>query len=269
MKYNELLHSKCFDLSQPFDKHMPVMPTHPPFFMTLNNRHGDIEGDFGDCGYGSANEIIITSGHHSTHIDSLGHVSDYGRLFGNVEASKAQKGAGLQRGLTQHGVENIDPIVKRGVLLDICLFKGKTYLDAAEAITAEDLEQAASKQGVSVNPGDCVLIRTGWSVFWNDHKTYIGENGGIPGPDLTAAKWLAQKRVFLSGSDTLPFELRTPDEKGLPVHQELISKNGIHIIECLNLEELAKASVYEFVFIALPLRITGATGSPIRPIALA
>lgn len=268
MKYKELINSKCYDLSHSLDRSTPVLASHPPFFMTLNNRHGDISEIFGDCGYGSANEVIITSGHHSTHIDALGHVSDYGKLFGDIEASEVQKGVGLQRGLTRHGVENIDPIVRRGVLLDIPLLKGRSCLNAAEAVTAEDLQQAASQQGVTIEPGDCVLVRTGWSVYWNDHNTYLGGNGGLPGPDLSAAKWLANNKVFLAGSDTIPFEVRTPGVKELPAHQELISKNGIHIIECLNLEELSQASVYEFLFVAIPLKITGATGSPIRPVAL-
>lgn len=268
MKYKELLDSNCYDLSHPLDRQTPVLPAHPPFFMTLNNRHGDINGFFGECGYGSANEIIVTSGHHSTHIDALGHVSDYGKLFGGIEATDVQKGLGLQRGLTKNGVENINPIIKRGILLDIPLLKGKTCLDAAERITEADLKEALSKQKISIEPGDCVLIRTGYSKFLADPDIYMGIKTGLPGPDISAAVWLATKKVFLAGSDTIPFEVRIPGIKELPVHQELIAKNGIHIIECLNLEELAQDKHYEFLFIALPLRITGATGSPIRPIAL-
>jgi kynurenine formamidase len=268
LRFEEIIHGKKYDLGFSLDKATPVWPSHPPFFMTLNNRHGDVP-DPRNCGYGSANEIIIMSGHHSTHIDALGHVSDCGVLHGNVTATDIQHGKGQQRGLTSHGVEAIEPVMRRGVLLDIPTLKGKGRLDAGEPVMADDLSAAAEAQQVTVQPGDCVLIRTGWAQHYeNNQSAYLAQEGGLPGPDVSAGLWLAEKKVFLAGSDNIVFEQVVPGSPGLPVHQELIARNGIHIVECLNLEDLAKDRVYEFLFIAIPLKITGATGSPIRPIAV-
>ena len=87
-----------------------------------------------------------------------------------------------------------------------------------------------------------------------------------PGPAVEGARWLSERGIFAAGSDTVAFE-RVPDPS-MPVHVHLLVESGIHIVECLNLEGLAAAGVAEFLFVALPLKIRGATGSPVRPIAL-
>jgi kynurenine formamidase len=91
-------------------------------------------------------------------------------------------------------------------------------------------------------------------------------DGHAPGPSLAGARWLSQKQVFAAGSDTLAFE-KIPSTT-MPGHVHLLVESGIHIIECLNLEELAAAQIKEFLFIGAPLKIRGATGAPMRPLAL-
>lgn len=266
MRFKELLQGQIYDLGHMMEKSMPVFPSHPPFFMTLNNRHGDIEGMFG-CGFGSANEVIVTSGHHSTHIDALSHVSFEGDLYGGVRAADVQKGEGLQRGFVQRGVEEIGPIVRRGLLLDIAAWKGVDALAPGEAVSADDLEACAAAQQVSIGAGDCVLLRTGWATYWENTELFLGHQGGMPGPDLGAARWLADCGILLAGSDTIAFEVRRAGSS-MDVHMELIARRGIPIVESLNLEELSRDGIHEFLFIALPLKIQGATGSPIRPVAI-
>jgi kynurenine formamidase len=174
-------------------------------------------------------------------------------------------------GVQKHSVDTIAPMLKRGVLIDIA---GHLKLDALPtdfAITSAHFESAVEAQNVAVEKGDVVLLRTGWARFWNDAARYVtGGKGTVaagPGPELEAARWLSGKGVFAAGSDTVAFE-RVPSAE-MPVHVHLLVENGIHIIEALNLEELARERVYEFVFVAVPLKIRGATGSPIRPVALA
>jgi kynurenine formamidase len=115
-----------------------------------------------------------------------------------------------------------------------------------------------------------VLLRTGWARFWANAGRYItGGKGTVassPGPELDGARWLSSKGIFAAGSDTVAFE-RVPAAE-MPVHVHLLVESGIHIIEALNLEELSRRRVHEFVFVATPLKIRGATGSPIRPLAL-
>jgi kynurenine formamidase len=123
------------------------------------------------------------------------------------------------------------------------------------AITPEHLDRAS--QGLSVQSGDVVLLRTGWSRYSQVHS---------PGPGLEGARWLSERKIFAAGSETAPFEF-VPNPS-MSVHVHLLVESGIHIIECLNLEELAACGAREFLFVATPLRIRGGTASPIRPIAL-
>jgi kynurenine formamidase len=108
------------------------------------------------------------------------------------------------------------------------------------------------------------MIRTGWGQFFADSKRYIN-NTAAPGPGIEGARWLSSRRVFAAGSDTVVFE-KTPNP-AMPVHVHLLVESGIHIIEVLNLEEVARDGIHEFLFVAAPMNIRGATGAPLRPLA--
>jgi kynurenine formamidase len=251
------------DLSHPMQKGMPIHPAHPPFHITLNNRHGDI---LRSCGHSSSNELMIMSTHSSTHIDAICHVSDHGNLFGCYEATAQQRGTDLFK---VHGAETIAPIFRRGVLLDIAKTKGVAALDPAYEVTVADLEMAEARLGATLREGDVVLLRTGWAKYWSRSQTYLGlDSAGAPGPGPAAGRWLAAKKPFAVGSDTSAFEVMNHHNITLEVHMILIAKNGIHIVENLNLEALSDMDARTFAFVALPLRINGATGSPLRPLAM-
>jgi kynurenine formamidase len=255
--------ARMIALDHPLQKGMPIYPTHPPFHITLNNRHGDINRG---CGFSSSNELIITSTHTSTHIDALSHVSENGMLHGGVDAAKAQQGTELFK---EHGVETIEPIFRRGVLLDIARTKGVDVLAPAQEVTVGDLEAAQKHAGVVIHPGDVILIRTGWTRHWTDSRKYLGlDSEGTPGVAASGAEWLAAKKPFAVGNDTAGFEQIVQTSITMDAHRILIAQNGIHIIENLDLEELAACGRADFAFVTLPLRIKGATGSPLRPVAL-
>ncbi|MDQ6691777.1 MAG: cyclase family protein, partial [Candidatus Dormibacteraeota bacterium] len=125
--------------------------------------------------------------------------------------------------------------------------------------------------GVQVEEGDAVLFRTGWPVGrYEDQDAFVGWPTGVPGPDASAARWLAEHRVRVTGSDTIAYEWLAPGaaHARLPVHVLLLVEAGIHIIEVMDLEELARDRVREFLFVCSPLKLVGATGSPVRPLAL-
>jgi kynurenine formamidase len=255
--------ARMIALDHPLQKGMPIYPTHPPFHITLNNRHGDINRG---CGFSSSNELIITSTHTSTHIDALSHVSENGMLHGGVDAAKAQQGTELFK---EHGVETIEPIFRRGVLLDIAQTKGVDILAPAQEVTVADLEDAQKRAGITIHPGDVILIRTGWTKHWTDSRKYLGlDSEGTPGVAASGAEWLAAKKPFAVGNDTAGFEQIVQTNITMDAHRILIAQNGIHIIENLDLEELAGCGRADFAFVTLPLRIKGATGSPLRPVAL-
>lgn len=256
-------HARQIDLSHPMQKGMPIHPAHPPFHITLNNRHGDV---LRGCGHSSSNELMVTSTHSSTHIDALCHVSEHGALYGKHIAADEQIGTDLFK---VHGAETIDPIFRRGVLLDVARTRGVDALEPAYEITVADLEAAQAASGASVMAGDVVLVRTGWAAYWSDSPRYLGLNSaGAPGPGVAAGRWLAERRPFSVGSDTSAFEVMNHHNITLEVHMILIAQNGIHIIENLELEELGRQARGAFAFVALPVRISGATGSPVRPVAL-
>ena len=255
--------AKMIQLDHPLQKGMPIYPTHPPFHITLNNRHGDIHRG---CGMSSSNELIITSTHTSTHIDALAHVSENGMLHGGVDAAKAQQGPELFK---SHGVETIAPVFRRGVLLDIAKTKKVDVLAPAEEITVADLETALKAANVSINFGDVIFLRTGWTRYWSDSRKYLGlDSEGTPGVAAPGAEWLAAKKPFAVGNDTAGFEQIVQKNITMDAHRILIAQHGIHIIENLDLEELSQCGRADFAFVTLPLRIKGATGSPLRPVAL-
>jgi len=258
---DQIRRSKVYDLAQPYFVGMPHFPTHPPFLFGLTKKHGDLVAE---GGVSSAADSIALGSHVGTHIDALCHFSCGGKLYGGMEARAVQSDAG---GVREHSVDTIAPILRRGVLLDIAGLLNMDALPTDFAITPKHLEAAAR---VEIRGGDVVLLRTGWARYWNDAARYItGGSGAVPagpGPELEGARWLSSRGVFAAGSDTVAFE-KVP-AASMPVHVHLLVESGIHIIEALNLEELARDGIYEFVFVAAPLKIQGGTGSPIRPLAL-
>ena len=255
--------AKVIDLAHSLERGMPVSPNHPAFQLAMMRRHGDmIRSD----GASAANEVIVLGGHVGTHIDALGHVSQDGLMYGGIDAEGSQS----NHGLTRLGIDTVDPILCRGVLLDIASVHGVEVLDAGYEVTGEDLAAAQDSAGVVVSPGDAVLIRTGWAMHWSVPDAFLGQANGAPGPGVSAAQWLIDRDVRVAGAETIAFEVIKPGEghATLPVHRMLLVEAGIHIIEAMTLTALAAESVYEFLFIAAPLKIAGGTGSPMRPLAV-
>jgi kynurenine formamidase len=174
-------------------------------------------------------------------------------------------------GFSKLGVDTISPILRHGVLLDIAAQMKLDALPTDFAITPDHLVAALKTAKTTIGPGDVVLLRTGWARYFTNTAQFVtGGQGHVvagPGPEIDAARWLSERGVFAAGSDTIAFE-KVPAAR-MPVHVHLLVESGIHIIEALNLEDLSRDRIYEFVFIAAPLKIRGGTGSPIRPLALA
>lgn len=254
--------ARIFDLSQPFTADMPQLPGAPRFQLGLLRRHGDAQRA---GGYSAANELLITIGHAGTHIDALGHVSVDGRLHGGLSAEATQRGTG---GLRQLGIETVEPIIRRTILLDVAGFLGVAALEPAFGVGGDLLQACLERTGSTIEAGDVVLVRTGWGAYWQDASKYVSQQAGLPGVDDDGARWLAEQRIFGTGADCLMYERYDPAEDRLPVHCRLIEAEGIHLIENMNLEMVAKAGVTECALVVLPLRLVGATASQVRPIAL-
>jgi kynurenine formamidase len=254
---------KVYDLGRPLVVGMPQSPNHPEFRLALQRRHGDVVRADGSS---AANEVIITGGHVGTHIDGLSHVSHRGRLYGGIDAGRAQAGGRF----SVYGAETIEPMICRGILLDVPAALGVERCAPGYEITPEDLQCAASLAGAEPRPGDVVLVRSGWGQLHGQRDAFIGHTSGVPGPGEAAARWLSSRQVRAAGADTIAFE-QLPAGQGhalLPAHRHLLVESGIFIIEVLDLEVLAAAAAYQFTFILSPLKLVGATGSPVRPLAV-
>ena len=255
---------RVFDLGRPMFPGMPQSPNHPAFSHTLPRRHGDMmRADGGSA----ANDLIVTGTHVGTHIDALAHVSHDGCLHGGADARAAGQGGRY----LEHGVHTIAPMVRRGVLLDVPAALGGDTCPAAYEITPDDLDTCCRTQQVEPGAGDVVLVRSGWGrQFDEGPEAYLGRATGVPGVGEAGARWLAARGVLAVGADTIAFE-RLPPGGGhalLPAHRVLLVQHGIYVVEALALEELAAAAVREFTFVLTPLNLVGATGSPVRPLAV-
>ena len=255
---------RLFDLGRPMFAGMPQSPNHPQFWHTLPRRHGDtVRPDGGSA----ANDLIVTGTHVGTHIDALAHVSHNGKLHGGADAAEASRGGRF----TEHGVHTIAPMIRRGVLLDVPAALGEAECPPGYEISPADLEATARKAQVEVSAGDVVLIRSGWGRrFEAGPEDYLGHATGVPGVSEAGGRWLATRRVHAAGADTIAFERLAPGRGHalLPAHRVLLVDAGIYLIEALNLEELASVAIYEFTFVLVPMNIIGATGSPVRPLAV-
>jgi kynurenine formamidase len=202
-------------------------------------------------------------GQVGTQFDGLGHAGIGDRFYNGFTS----KEIATPYGLVKLGVENVGPIVTRGVLIDMAGYKGVERLEDSYEITSSDLKGALQKQGIEIHSGDVVLIHTGWGALWADKERF---NASEPGIGLEAGQFLVDQEVVLVGSDNYGVEvIPNPDsDLAYPVHQFLQTKNGIHFLQNLVTSDLAADSVYEFAFFFSPVPFKGATGSPGNPVAI-
>ena len=269
--------ARVFDLSFTWNEQAPVLSLNPPYGFALNRTHKMTHEIFGQAP-GSrvswASDIMYFSGQHgSPTLDAIGHIGRDLKLHGGIDATAATAtpgGIGAKLGIETFPV---DLMLNRAVILDVArqLASGRPDpLPPGFEITGAHLEQTAKAQAVEVRPGDSLLIRTGWGQFFGkDNAKFLGEQS--PGPGQDAARWIIDRKVRLAGNDTATFEKR-PAAYGkelFSVHMMLLADNGIYIMENANLEPLGDARVGVALLVVTPLKIAGATGSPLRVLAVA
>ncbi len=170
-------------------------------------------------------------------------------------------------GYKKLGVENVGTLMTRGVLVDVAALKGVDMLPDSYLITAQDLQQALAKENMTLQPGDAVVVRTGWSkLMGKDNERFERTPAGLT---AAAGQWLVTQDPMLIAADNCCLDAR-PGEPGLgmPIHTMMLIQYGIHLVENLKLETLAAARAYEFAFIVQPVPLKGATGMTVAPIAI-
>lgn len=209
-----------------------------------------------------AAETIIGALHVGTHIDGLAHIASEGLIFGGHAVADVR----TDRGFVVHGMETVRPIVTRGVILDIAGHREVDALPDGYEVTVDDVRDAMDRDSIDLNPGDVVCVRTGKvREYYTDAVAYQRAQPGV-GP--AAAIWLHERGMAVLATDTTGTEpLPFPDESRT-THKAMIVERGVHLIENLFLDEVASEGVFEGLFVCLPLRITGATGSWVRPILI-
>jgi kynurenine formamidase len=265
---------KVYTLGLPFFEGMPKPAPMVPFTLTPRMHHGDLKDINPASG---AAETITMPIHTSTHIDALCHIGEHQDAQGNPSSEgevRLYDGVGKTvsarenisyQGQLHLSASEMVPVVTRGVLLDVAKFKGLEVLPDSYEITVEDVKGTLAKQGTRLSPGMAVLFRTGFFKHLCDRNPAYTD--AIAGPGLAAAKYLLAEGMNLIGADNMTVEALPPMDHR--VHRFLIVHNGVPLVENLFLETLAEEEVYEFLLIFNPLRIFGATGSWVNPIAIA
>jgi kynurenine formamidase len=184
---------------------------------------------------GSNEEVVTTElGQVGTQFDGFAHQSHGDSLYNCFTISEVA----TRTGFTKLGIENVGTLMTRGVLIDVAGLKGVDTLPDAYEVTVQDVQQALSKQNLTLHPGDAVLIHTGWGRLWEQDNAPVEVS---PNPDAQIS---------------------------LPVHQIMLVVNGIYLLENLKLDELAAKGAHEFAFVMQPLKIQGGTGSTVAPVAI-
>ena len=197
-------------------------------------------------------------------LDGLGHVGIDGVHYNGVPRSEFYNTAGI----TRFGMEDLPPIVTRGVLLDMARHAGKERLEPGTALNSDEIAAAARQQGVMIGTGDVVLLHTGWlSVANEDPQRFLS---GAPGIGVDGARYLVDRGVVAVGADTWGVEVAPEEVAGqfIPVHQLLLAENGVYILENMDTRELAADRAYEFMFVLGQPKFTGAVQTVINPVAI-
>ncbi len=215
--------------------------------------------------FGAALCRLELSDHLGTHLDALNHIAYDGKLYNGKDAFELTAPSGTLK----LGIDTTPPILTRGVLIDGTDGTGEP-MKKGEPISLERTQAFLRTHSLTLEPGDAVVFHTGLSSLWFQSDRYNDYYEASPGVGYDTAKWLGEQKVALVGADCPSTEVTPAESPGarLPVHQLLITRHGVRLFDNLKLDELAKAGVYEFLFFASPLRIKGATASPIVPVAV-
>ncbi len=262
---------KIYELGQIYEQGMPLYPGRT-YSMILPSK-----GAAGGANRIVGNDEFLATqiGQVGTQFDGLGHIGQEVTMANGQNQYVFYNGFTAKEmdsysGLKKLGIEHVKPIITKGILIDIASYKEMDRLPNSYEVTLEDVRGAMEKQGISekdISPGDALLFRYGWSSLWDKPDEY---NHNPPGIGLEVAGWVAEKKITMVGSDSWCTEVIPNPKPGLafPVHQELMMKNGIFNLENMQLEQLADENLKEFLFIVTTIRFKGATGSPVRPIAI-
>lgn len=263
---DDLKGRKIYNLEQPRYNGQPAYPSHRPAYnYFISRNHADSYFPDKKGPRTTAQGFMIMGDHSGTHMDAMCHQALDLVMHGGVLSNNS---VATPSGYTKLGAEELKPTISRGVLLDVPRYKGVDILEHRYSITAEDLENTAKMEGVELQEGDTVLVRTGYDTMWRNTDEYLQ----YAGVGISGSKWVEQFKPSLFGADQMSWDI--PEEKDEEVgsthwaHIHLMVQQGITMIENMKLDELAKDQQYVFTFVCYPMKFEGATGTPVVPLAI-
>ncbi|MGD2132327.1 MAG: cyclase family protein [Maricaulaceae bacterium] len=231
------------------------------FDMTIIASNPDAE--VGSDAITSNDERVATSFGIGSQIDGLGHLGIGNQYYNGLTTAEI---VDEEHGLRELGTHQIPPIVTRGVLLDMTEHFGVDMVEEGTAFNRAEIDAAAEAQGVEIRSGDVVLFYTGWmQLLGVDDERFITVQ---PGPGVEGAEYLADLGVVAIGSDTPALEVIPFEDGAFAVHQTMLAKNGVYVLESMNTAELAADDVHEFLFVLGQPKFVGAVQVVINPIAI-
>lgn len=220
-------------------------------------------GPFGPNQLTGHDDKLTTHMALSTSVDGLAHVGINFRYYNGLKEDEIY----APNGLKKLGLHAVPPIVTRGVLLDMARYAGVERLEVGTQFNTKEIEAVAASQGINIGIGDIVLFHTGWmTLLESDPKRYMSEQ---PGLGKEGAQYLADLGIVLVGSDSRTLEIQPyADGEIAPVHQILLAKNGVYILEHVKTEDLAADQIYEFLFVMAVPKYEGSVQAIVHPVAI-
>lgn len=255
-------------IGQPAKRLNPIVT-----FTSMNERD-----QFAPGIWAGSDDIVTMSTCAGTHIDALSHVSYDGLLYNGVPTDTISANGGA----TRLGAERLPRIATRGILLDLPLLKGASGLDEVApgySITGEDLDAAAEMAKVDIQSGDVVLVRTGEMRHYRagDRNRYaLGVDYQLPGLSAYSVEWMHTHDVAGAFVDSYAYEAFPPTQADwsdtLIVHMLQIRDMGLLQGQNWDFEDLAtqcaERQQWDFLLVANPEPLRGATSTPVAPLAI-
>jgi kynurenine formamidase len=217
-------------------------------------------------GLGANEDVLVVAAHNGTHMDALCHVFADEKIYNGFPASDFASHSGA----AHCGVEKSGGFAGRAILLDIARHQGVDWLEPGAKITGDDLESCRAAQGADLASGDMLLVRTGWLDLFASLQPGESPPFAQPGLALSAVDFVRDNDLSVVGADNAAIECIPFDQnRFLSVHVELLVNLGITLLEHLRLSPMAADGCHEALLVVGPLLVTGGTGSPVNPIAIA